>query len=141
MSSTLAQMSTRQSRSDLEVYVTDSQKRGEGVSSHVAYCVLSQGSLIGEWNNGAQESGVWRRYSDFEWLQSTLKQTLFCTLVPPLPDKQVIGRFNDEFIEIRRRGLQRFLDRCVEHEPIRNSGTTSISLSLSLSHYLCWFFL
>eukprot|EP01138_Halocafeteria_seosinensis_P010502 gb/GECG01010722.1/.p1 GENE.gb/GECG01010722.1/~~gb/GECG01010722.1/.p1 ORF type:complete len:420 (+),score=60.19 gb/GECG01010722.1/:1-1260(+) len=121
MSAAVAQLSTRPHRSDLEVFVSDSQKRGEGVSSYVTYCVLARGSLVAEWGAGGEETGVWRRYSDFEWLKNALKHAFPCTLVPPLPDKQVIGRFNEDFIEIRRRGLQRFLDRCVEHEVLRES--------------------
>ena len=54
---------------------------------------------------------VHRRYSDFVWLQDVLKSMHPLHIIPPLPPKQVIGRFDEVFIQERRRGLEKFLSR------------------------------
>jgi len=53
-----------------------------------------------------------KRYSDFEWLRKSLSRSFPGVFVPPLPKKQVTGRFEDTFIESRRAGLEEFLRRC-----------------------------
>ena len=61
-------------------------------------------------------SSVRRRYSDFEWLQKTLKQRYVGILVPPLPEKKVAGNFsNQAFIEVCKwLGLGRWQLGCAE---------------------------
>ena len=56
-----------------------------------------------------------RRYSDFYWLRGAL--VLHCpgALIPPLPEKKIIGRFDDKFISSRLRGLEDFLSRVLNH--------------------------
>ena len=66
-------------------------------------------------SNGADLT-VYRRYSDFVWLAE-----YFCTqypfiVVPPVPSKKLFGNFDNEFIESRRRDLERFLRRIASHE-------------------------
>lgn len=39
-------------------------------------------------------------------------------IIPPLPEKQVIGRFDDDFIEYRKRALEKFLNRVSKHEKL-----------------------
>lgn len=56
-----------------------------------------------------------RRYKHFTWLHGRLVEQFPCVSVAPLPDKQVAGRFEADFIEGRRRGLQRFLNRVANH--------------------------
>lgn len=64
-----------------------------------------------------------RRYSDFAWLNSTLSNEYPGTILPPLPEKQTIGRFSSEFIESRRRALERYLQRISRHPDLSNSST------------------
>ena len=54
---------------------------------------------------------VHRRYSDFVWMQDVLKSMHPLNIIPPLPPKQTLGRFDEDFIEDRRRGLEKFLSR------------------------------
>mmetsp|Transcript_25646 Transcript_25646/g.59177 ORF Transcript_25646/g.59177 Transcript_25646/m.59177 type:complete len:411 (-) Transcript_25646:389-1621(-) len=58
---------------------------------------------------------VLRRYSDFAWLHDSLLKEFPGAVVPPLPEKQAVARFNPEFIEQRRIGLERFLRRVAAH--------------------------
>jgi hypothetical protein len=39
--------------------------------------------------------------------------------LPPLPEKQYSGRFADDFIELRRGDLERWLQRLVRHPVVR----------------------
>ena len=50
---------------------------------------------------------VARRYNDFKWLRSALLQQFPGLFVPPLPPANVIGRFENSFIEERRQDLER----------------------------------
>lgn len=64
---------------------------------------------------------VVRRYSDFSWLSSELAKEFPGAIIPPLPDKQAVGRFSSEFIETRRRALERFIIRVVAHAELGSS--------------------
>lgn len=65
------------------------------------------------------QSCVIRRFSDWEWLHTSLTADLAGQLLPALPDKALMGRFSPEFVEERRRALQLFLQRCMDHAVIR----------------------
>lgn len=39
--------------------------------------------------------------------------------LPPLPEKQYAGRFNDDFVEARRGDLERYINRVVRHPVAR----------------------
>lgn len=54
-------------------------------------------------------SKVHRRYSDFVFLHQLLTHLYPAYLLPPLPPKTFMDRFDDYVISTRRRGLQRFL--------------------------------
>ena len=41
--------------------------------------------------------------------------------MPPLPEKQSVGRFGTEFVETRRRALEKFLFRVLYHEELGKS--------------------
>ncbi|OLY78721.1 Vacuolar protein sorting-associated protein 5 [Smittium mucronatum] len=58
---------------------------------------------------------VRRRYRDFEWLYSQLQVENPGIIIPPIPEKQSFGRFEQDFVENRRIGLQTFLDRTATH--------------------------
>lgn len=54
-------------------------------------------------------SKVGRRFNDFVTLQGLLTQLYPSYLIPCLPPKGLLQRFDEEFIAMRQRGLQRFL--------------------------------
>ncbi|KAL9186821.1 hypothetical protein ACHAXT_010541 [Thalassiosira profunda] len=66
-------------------------------------------------HNPGQYSSVLRRYSDFLWLYERLHKEKAGSIVPPLPEKQAVSRFSPEFVEDRRRALEKFLRRVVLH--------------------------
>ncbi|KAI8053456.1 Phox homologous domain-containing protein [Syncephalis plumigaleata] len=61
-----------------------------------------------------------RRYQDFAWLYSVLTVEYPQCIIAPPPEKYRMGyltgnRFDDEFIEKRRAGLERFIRRIARH--------------------------
>jgi sorting nexin-1/2 len=62
-----------------------------------------------------------RRYSDFAWLCQELSKEFPGIIVPPLPDKLTVGRFGEDFVESRKRGLEKFLQRVAAHAELSNS--------------------
>ena len=87
------------------ILVTDPATHGDSlqVSQWVTYTITSDAG------------SVTRRYSDFTWLSEILNITIPGCIIPSLPPKQTVGRFINEFIQARRRGLERYLYRLVEH--------------------------
>ncbi|KAG0228244.1 hypothetical protein BGW42_002302 [Actinomortierella wolfii] len=74
---------------------------------------------------------VERRYSQFEWLYARLLNKFGALILPVLPEKQYAGRFSEEFIEKRRRALERFINRLVRHPIIRYSDIMTHFLGCS----------
>ncbi|THH21169.1 hypothetical protein EW146_g355 [Bondarzewia mesenterica] len=62
---------------------------------------------------------VHRRFSHFVVLHTALTRRLPGIALPPLPEKQYAGRFNDDFVEARRGDLERYLEKVVRHPVAR----------------------
>eukprot|EP00501_MAST-03F_sp_TOSAG23-6_P001063 GSMAST32.ASY1.ANO1.1106.1 assembled CDS len=91
------------------IQVSTPMKQGEGIKAYISYKVTSNGiSII-------------RRYSDFVWLQERLQANFPGYIIPPLPEKKQIGRFDPDFINVRRKYLQRFLERVATHHALCKS--------------------
>lgn len=58
---------------------------------------------------------VERRYSDFLWFSNRLEYFYPGVIIPPLPAKNSLARFNDRFIEARRVALEKFINKVVRH--------------------------
>jgi sorting nexin-1/2 len=67
-------------------------------------------------------SAVLRRYSDFLWLYDRLQEERPGAIVPPIPEKQPVGRFSPAFVEARRRELERFIRRVAIHPELQDSA-------------------
>jgi len=66
-------------------------------------------------------SAVLRRYSDFLWLFERLHVERAGAIVPPIPEKQPVGRFSPAFVEDRRVNLERFLRRVAVHPELADA--------------------
>jgi hypothetical protein len=64
-----------------------------------------------------------RRFNDFIWLHDQLSFVYPGAIIPPLPEKQTVGRFTPEFVECRRRSLEKFISRVTKHTDLRNSSS------------------
>ena len=69
------------------------------------------------------EFKVNRRFSDFEWLYQTLITKFPGYIIPELPEKNFLASMNfekSEFIEARRKDLEDFVMKLLEHKHLRN---------------------
>lgn len=79
---------------------------------------------------------VSRRYSDFLWLRDCLRFLFPVELIPQLPGKKLGGRrFEDDFIEKRTKGLQKFLDDILCNENLKSAEPLITFLSCSERNY------
>lgn len=65
---------------------------------------------------------VLRRYSDFLWLYETLQINNPGVVVPPVPEKNTFGRFDDTFVRQRRLGLEKCIQKIANH-PVLSKDT------------------
>eukprot|EP00051_Salpingoeca_urceolata_P007219 m.95695 g.95695 ORF g.95695 m.95695 type:complete len:480 (+) comp15161_c0_seq5:2759-4198(+) len=120
----------------LACFVETPERKGDGLlDSHVVYTVRSEADLDVVNKPGRGSTGslvkvtsaqfhVLRRYSDFFWLHEVLEFEQPSYLVPPLPPKHHMNdKFDPEFLEIRRRGLQEFVHRIATHPVMSCNGT------------------
>jgi len=71
--------------------------------------------------NGKTEYSIWRRYRDFNLLDTKLRQMFRRDQLPVLPSKTLKKSFEDAFIERRRIRLQQYLDDIYGVSYLRNS--------------------
>uniref|UniRef100_W5KXD2 Sorting nexin 9a n=1 Tax=Astyanax mexicanus TaxID=7994 RepID=W5KXD2_ASTMX len=70
------------------------------------------------------------RYKHFDWLYERLLEKFGCAIpIPSLPDKQVTGRFEDEFIKMRMERLQGWMSRMCRHPVVSNSEVFQLFLT------------
>eukprot|EP00164_Ancoracysta_twista_P004810 GFYU01006530.1.p1 GENE.GFYU01006530.1~~GFYU01006530.1.p1 ORF type:complete len:434 (-),score=165.52 GFYU01006530.1:176-1477(-) len=105
--------------SGIEVFISDPQKHGEGtMHAYISYKVTTQTTL--QYFNHSQFHVV-RRYRDFVWLHTQLGESYPGVIIPPIPEKILVGRFSTEIIESRRRALETFLNRVGRHPELVES--------------------
>jgi len=114
----------------IEITVTSPHKVGEGMSSFMAYKVITKTNLS---YFKKQQLEVNRRFSDFLGLRDKLCEKYLQNgrIIPPCPDKSVIGMTKvkmskedeasnqSEFVEKRRAALERYLNRTASHPNLR----------------------
>lgn len=115
----------------LDIKVSDPVKQGGTVGGYITYKLTTNSNMEGMISG---ESIVDRRYSDFVWLFERITKEFPAVLVPALPEKQTFGfsamGFNKvSQIDSRKRGLEKFLERCATHHQLRTSP--------SLHSFLC----
>ena len=71
-----------------------------------------------------------RRYSDFIWLKDCLKNLFPGDIIPILPKKKIgNGRFEQNFLNKRTEGLQKFLNEIINNEKYKATEVLNIFLS------------
>lgn len=113
---------------NIQVAVSEPVKQGEGMNAYISY-KISTNTTRPQFSRSAF-SAV-RRYSDFVWLHAHLQAMYPGVVVPPLPEKLLVGRFSPEFVESRRRALQLFLQRCCMHPELQHSEHLTVFLEAS----------
>ncbi|XP_023131631.1 sorting nexin-7 isoform X2 [Amphiprion ocellaris] len=101
---------------DIFVTVDNPESNVTAIETFIMYRVVTK-TTRSEFDSSEYE--VRRRYQDFLWLRSRLEENHPTLIVHPLPEKFVmkgmVERFNDDFIETRRKALHRFLNKISEH--------------------------
>jgi sorting nexin-1/2 len=106
--------------------VSKPEKVGEGMNAYVTYKISTK-DLDGN------TVTVVRRYSDFDWIHDVLKSEYRHVIIPPLPEKAIFDRFSPEFVEYRRKELERFLKRTLAHPELKHSPSLRTFLTASES--------
>lgn len=81
------------------------QTKFKGIKTYISYRVTP--SHIGR--------AVYRRYKHFDWLYNRLLHKFTVISVPHLPEKQATGRFEEDFIEKRKRRLILWMNHMTSH--------------------------
>ncbi|KAI9100558.1 hypothetical protein DFS34DRAFT_648473 [Phlyctochytrium arcticum] len=97
--------------------VSDPHKINQ-MGSYIAYQVKTQTDCP---DYSAGEIVVSRRFSDFLWLYNRLVENFFGVIIPPIPGKQARGRFEDDFVQNRRAGLDTFIRKVAVHPILQTS--------------------
>nr|CAX73697.1 Sorting nexin-18 [Schistosoma japonicum] len=100
--------------SDLTSCISSFRKdsKMKGIKSFIAYQIT----------NSLSHTQVSRRYKHFDWLHSRLLSKYPCVCIPPLPEKAITGRYEDDFVDERRKWLQQWLTRMCMHPVISHSS-------------------
>ncbi|KAF0695970.1 Aste57867_13242 [Aphanomyces stellatus] len=98
---------TQTTRNPIILTVSDPETKGSLLKKHTTYAVRQD-------NNNLT---VRRRFSDFEWLQSTLAARYIGMVIPSLPEKNVYK--TESFIRSRMRGLTIFLNQMMRSPYLR----------------------
>uniref|UniRef100_A0A8C6LWN8 Sorting nexin 9 n=1 Tax=Nothobranchius furzeri TaxID=105023 RepID=A0A8C6LWN8_NOTFU len=73
---------------------------------------------------------VTHRYKHFDWLYERLLEKFGSLLpIPSLPDKQVTGRFDEDFIRMRMERLQAWMTRMCRHPVVSQSEVFQLFLT------------
>ena len=84
--------------------------------SHVEYVL--KGSLL--------QKDIQRRYSEFFLLREKIIERWPCIYIPELPPKQATGNLEENFIKLRMRLLNHFLDRLSEIKDVFNGDEVKL---------------
>ncbi|KAJ2784466.1 Vacuolar protein sorting-associated protein vps5 [Coemansia javaensis] len=111
----------------MHIQVTDPVKVSDSLKPYIAYRVRTQTSAP-MFREG--DMTVRRRYRDFDWLVQELVARHPGVVVPAIPEKQSMGRFEDEFVEARRAGLESCLARIARHPVLWNDDVFRMFLAV-----------
>ncbi|KAJ6619825.1 Vps5 C terminal like-domain-containing protein [Mycena sp. CBHHK59/15] len=92
--------------------VDDPQKVGDPIRSFTMYTVHTR-TTSPLYKKSA--FSVLRRYSDFLWLYETLSNNNPGVVVPPVPEMNPFGRFDDQFVRQRRFALEKCIHKIANH--------------------------
>mmetsp|Transcript_21494 Transcript_21494/g.59509 ORF Transcript_21494/g.59509 Transcript_21494/m.59509 type:complete len:451 (+) Transcript_21494:211-1563(+) len=111
----------------IHVQVLDPVKQGEGVSAYVTFKIRTTTSHPAYTQ---PVSEVVRRFSHFSWLHQKLTEKNKGCIVPALPEKSAVQKFQMslDFIEQRRRALQVFLTKVASHPVLKDSKELQLFL-------------
>ncbi|KAG7477198.1 hypothetical protein MATL_G00091480 [Megalops atlanticus] len=84
------------------------------------------------------QSQVNRRYKHFDWLYARLVEKFPVISVPHLPEKQATGRFEEDFISKRRKGLIWWMNHMTSHPVLARCDVFQHFLTCSSTDEKAW---
>ncbi|XP_059916276.1 sorting nexin-33 [Gadus macrocephalus] len=81
------------------------QTKFKGIKTYISYRVTPSHT----------DGAVYRRYKHFDWLYNRLLHKFTVISVPHLPEKQATGRFEEDFIDKRKRRLVLWMNHMTSH--------------------------
>lgn len=123
--STRKRKDTLPAKETFDISVGDPIKVGDLTSAHTVYTVHTKTSSP---NFSKKEAAVTRRYRDFRWVYHALENNNPGIIIPPPPEKQAVGRFNEDFVEARRSALENMLIKIAKHPVLQNDPDFRIFL-------------
>ncbi|XP_077309000.1 sorting nexin-7 [Lithobates pipiens] len=115
---------------DLFITVDEPECHVTAIETFITYRIATK-TTRSEFDSSEFE--VRRRYQDFIWLKSKLEDAHPTLIIPPLPEKFIVKgmveRFNDDFIETRRKALHKFLNRIADHPTLTFNDDFKIFLT------------
>ncbi|XP_061602359.1 sorting nexin-9b isoform X4 [Cololabis saira] len=108
--------------SQLDCVVADPKKGSKlyGLKSYIEYQITPN----------TTNRPVNHRYKHFDWLYERLLDKFGSAIpIPSLPDKQVTGRFEEEFIKMRMERLQGWMTRMCRHPIVSSSDVFQLFLT------------
>ncbi|KAL9257348.1 Sorting nexin 2A-like protein [Drosera capensis] len=102
----------------------------EGSNTFVTYLITTKTNM---WGFGGSEFSVRRRFRDVVTLADRLAESYRGYFIPPRPDKSVVEgqvMHKQEFVELRRLDLEKYLMRLASHPVIRKSNELRVFLQV-----------
>ncbi|KAL7675940.1 hypothetical protein ACOME3_002199 [Neoechinorhynchus agilis] len=109
--------------SEYQITATNEASKLAGLKQFTVYQIAKEGGRC-----------VSRRFKQFDWLYDLLNDKFRIISIAGLPDKQVTGRFEQDFIEERKIQLQLWLNRVTRHPVLASSSLVSNFLSKDLQY-------
>uniref|UniRef100_A0A3B3T492 Sorting nexin n=1 Tax=Paramormyrops kingsleyae TaxID=1676925 RepID=A0A3B3T492_9TELE len=104
------------------------QTKFKGMKSYVAYKLTPTHT----------QSNVSRRYKHFDWLYTRLVEKFPVISVPHIPEKQATGRFEEDFISKRRKGLIWWMNHMTSHPVLARCDVFQHFLTCSSTDEKAW---
>ncbi|KAI2664514.1 Sorting nexin-18 [Labeo rohita] len=104
------------------------QTKFKGMKSYISYKLTPTHT----------QSQVNRRYKHFDWLYARLVEKFPVISVPHIPEKQATGRFEEDFISKRRRGLIWWMNHMTTHPVLARCDVFQHFLTCSSTDEKSW---
>lgn len=104
------------------------QTKFKGMKSYIAYKLTPSHT----------QTQVNRRYKHFDWLYARLVEKFPVISVPHIPEKQATGRFEEDFISKRRKGLTWWMNHMTSHPVLAKCDVFQHFLTCSSTDEKAW---
>ncbi|EMD38937.1 hypothetical protein CERSUDRAFT_47356, partial [Gelatoporia subvermispora B] len=107
------------------ITVDDPQRVGDPIRAYTMYTVHTRTTSP---LYSKSTFSVLRRYSDFLWLYETLSLNNPGVVVPPVPEKKPVGRFDANFVQQRRNALEKCIQKIASHPVLQKDPDLKLFL-------------